>query len=65
MTERFSERFLPAMFVAEPSNGHNTTDMRLYRASMDFLNLDSIRDGMFTNAPHLPMKQLGYIYRAR
>jgi hypothetical protein len=53
------------MFVAEPSNGHNTTDMRLYRASMDFLNLDSIRDGMFTNAPHLPMKQLGYIYRAR
>jgi hypothetical protein len=53
-----AERFLLAMHVAESGSGYNTIYMRLYKVSMDFLNLDSIRDGMFTNTPHLSMKQV-------
>jgi hypothetical protein len=51
-----AERFLLVMHVAESSSGYTTIYMRLYKVSMDFLNLDSIRDGMFTSTSHLSMK---------
>jgi hypothetical protein len=53
-----AERFLPAMYVDESSSGYATIYMRLYKVSMDFPNFDSIRDSMFTNAPHLSMEQI-------
>jgi hypothetical protein len=56
------ECFLPGMHVAESSSGYTTIYMHLYKVSMNFPNLDSIRDSMFTNAPHLSTKQVAWGY---